>query len=140
MSSNCWVMSCRCADIIICCVLHGGWGRTSVLVSSRGAWEPGPCAAPRRLSNSRSCGQPPATPRRCRRQAGERRAFPRSPARHVSRSPQQLEVCELSGEPRTELGVLRRCSHGFLAQCVYPDSITFTEHPPRATCHWKHPV
>lgn len=55
-----------------------------------------PCAAPRCLSNSRSCGQPPATPRRCRRQAGERSAFPRSPARHVSRSLQQLEVCELS--------------------------------------------
>ncbi|KAK1897364.1 Membrane-bound hydrogenase subunit alpha [Dissostichus eleginoides] len=38
-------------------------------------------------------------------QAASRResAFPRSPARHVSRSPQQLEVCELSGEPCFEL-------------------------------------
>ncbi|CAG08100.1 unnamed protein product [Tetraodon nigroviridis] len=45
--------------------------------------------------------KPPATPRRSRQQAGERSAFPRSSARHVSRSPQQLEVCERGGEPCT---------------------------------------
>lgn len=71
-------------------------------------------AAPSCLSNSQSCGQPLATPRRSRRQAGERSAFPWSPARHVSRSLQQLEVCEHSGAPCTELCVLKRRKQEFL--------------------------
>ncbi|TNN84088.1 hypothetical protein EYF80_005694 [Liparis tanakae] len=67
-----------------------------------------PRVASRRLSIARSCGRAPATPRRSRRQAGERSAFPWSPARHVSRSRQQLEVCALSGEPCFELLMLHK--------------------------------
>lgn len=77
-------------------------------------------AAPSYLSNSRSCGQPLATPRRSRRQAGERSAFPWSPARHVSRSLQQLEVCEHSGAPCTELCVLKRRKQELLFFLFFP--------------------